>query len=227
MLQNLFGYNAVWSGLVMSPAGLFSIPTLAIVGYALGKKVDARWIIVGGAVLMAVGSYWYSQMNLEASPGQMVWGRVIQQVGTASLFAPLSVAAFLYLPRELRGPAAGIFAALRNEGGSLGTTLGQTIVTRRTPLHTARLGENLNAYNPAFNDAMQSFQSFFYQATGDPEGSREMALGAVDALRQQQSSALAFLDAFWILAVMALALIPLCFFMRKSVAEEGMHIGAE
>ncbi len=227
MLQNLFGYNAVWSGLVMSPAGLFSIPTLAIVGYALGKKVDARWIIVGGAVLMAAGSYWYSQMNLEASPGQMVWGRVIQQVGTASLFAPLSVAAFLYLPRELRGPAAGIFAALRNEGGSLGTTLGQTLVTRRTPLHTARLGENLNAYNPAFNDAMQSFQSFFYQATGDPEGSREMALGAIDALRQQQSSALAFLDAFWIFAVMALALIPLCFFMRKSVAEEGMHIGAE
>ncbi len=104
---------------------------------------------------MAVGSYWYSQMNLEASPGQMVWGRVIQQVVPASLFAPLSVAAFLYLPKELRGPAAGIFAALRNEGGSLATTLGQTIVTRRTPLHTERLGENLNAYNPAFNETMQ------------------------------------------------------------------------
>ncbi len=48
-----------------------------------------------------------------------------------------------------------------------------------------------------------------------------MALQALDAMRQQQSSELAFLDAFWLFAVTALALMPLCFLMRKSVAEEG------
>ena len=51
MLQTLFGYNAEWSGLVMSPAGLFSIPTMAVVGYLIGKQVDARWLIMFGAVL--------------------------------------------------------------------------------------------------------------------------------------------------------------------------------
>ncbi len=117
MLQTLFGYNAVWSGLVMSPAGLFSIPTMALVGYLIGRRVDARWIVIAGACLMAAGSYWFSQLNLGVSASQLVWPRVVQRVGTASLFAPLSVAAFMYLPRELRGPAAGLFAALRNEGG--------------------------------------------------------------------------------------------------------------
>jgi DHA2 family multidrug resistance protein len=227
MLQTLFGYNAVWSGLVMSPAGLFSIPTMAVVGYLIGKKLDARWIIIFGACLMAAGSYWYSLLNLEVSPGQLVWPRVVQQVGTASLFAPLSVAAFLYLPKELRGPAAGIFAALRNEGGSAGTTLGKTIVTRRTPLHTDRLVENLNPLNRTFNDAVSSLRDGFFQVTGDPEGSNLMALKAVDAVRQQQSAAMAYLDSFWLFAVMSLALIPLALLMRRSVAEEGMHTGAE
>ena len=112
-------------------------------------------------------------MNLEVSPGQLVWPRVVQQVGTASLFAPLSVAAFIYLPKELRGPAAGIFAALRNEGGSAGTALGNTLVTRRIPVHTDRLVENLNPFNPAFNEAIAVDQLLLLPATGDPVGSRD------------------------------------------------------
>ncbi len=68
------------------------------------------------------------------------------------------MAAFVYLPKELRGPAAGIFAALRNEGGSAGTTLGKTMVTRRLPVHTDRLVEHINPFNPAFNETMRSLQ---------------------------------------------------------------------
>ena len=123
-----------------------------------------------GAVLMWAGASWYSQMNLDVSPGQLIWPRVVQQVGTASLFAPLSVAAFLYLPKELRGPAAGIFAALRNEGGSAGTAMGNTLVTRRIPVHTDRLVEYLNPFNAAFNDTMQSLQAILLPGDRRPGG---------------------------------------------------------
>ena len=46
-------------------------------------------------------------------------------------------------------------------------------------------------------------------------------------MRQQQSAAMAYLDAFWLFGILSLALIPLALLMRRSVAEEGMHIGAE
>ena len=159
MLQTLFGYNAVWSGLVMSPAGLFSIPTMAVVGYLIGKKVDAaldhrrRGRADGGA-----GRTGTRRLNLEVSPGQIIWPRVVQQVGTASLFAPLSVAAFLYLPKELRGAAAGIFAVLRNEGGSAGTALGNTLVDPPHPRAHRPPGGDLNPFSTPFNEAMQSGQ---------------------------------------------------------------------
>ncbi len=227
MLQTLFGYNAEWSGLVLSPAGLFSIPTMVVVGFLIGKRVDARWLIMVGAVFMAAGAYWFALLNLDVSAVQIIWPRVVQQVGTAFMFAPLSVAAFMYLPKELRGAAAGIFAVLRNEGGSAGTSMGKTLVQRRLPLHTDRLGENLNSLSTPFNDALQSGQQFFEGVTGDPVTSREMALQAIDNLRQQQAGALSYFDGFYIFAILALGIIPLALLMKRSVAEPGQHIGME
>jgi MFS transporter, DHA2 family, multidrug resistance protein len=227
MLQSLFGYNAEWSGLVLSPAGLFSIPTMAVVGYLIGKRVDARWLIMVGAALMAGGAYWFALLNLDVSPGQIIWPRVVQQLGTSFMFAPLSVAAFMYLPKELRGAAAGIFAVLRNEGGSAGTSMGKTLVQRRVPLHTDRLGENLNPLSTPFNDALQSGQQFFDVVTGDPESSRMMTLQAIENLRDQQAGTLAYLDGFYVFAILALGIIPLALLMRRSVAEPGQHVGVE
>ena len=74
---------------------------------------------------------------------------------------------------------------------------------------------------------MESLKSFFYQLTGDPVGSQTMALDAIDSMRQQQSAAMAYLDAFWLFGILSLALIPLALLMKRSVAEEGMHVGGE
>jgi DHA2 family multidrug resistance protein len=226
MLQSLFGYNATWSGLVMSPAGVFAILAITLSGYLVGKRVDARWLIAGGACLIAAGSYWFSRLNIQVSPGQLVWPYALEMVGISALFPPLSVAVFRYLPPELRGAAAGIFAAMRMEGGSLGTTLGKTIVARRLPLHTSRLGEHLNPYNPLLREAGRSAQAIFYNLTGDPHRSQVLTLRAIDGLRQQQAAAMSYLDAYWLFAVLALVIIPLALVMRKSQAEAGAHIAA-
>lgn len=73
---------------------------------------------------------------------------------------------------------------------------------------------------------LKSLQPFFYQVTGDLEDSRMTAWEVIDEVRQQRSAAMANLDAFWLFVVMALLLIPLAFLFKKSVAEEGIHLGA-
>ena len=42
MLQALFGYDAYHAGLVLSPGGFSSISMMVIVGFLLGRGVDAR-----------------------------------------------------------------------------------------------------------------------------------------------------------------------------------------
>jgi DHA2 family multidrug resistance protein len=131
MLQALFGYDALRAGLVMSPRGISSLAAMVVVGVLMARGADARWLIAAGLIVMAVANYWMSQVNLQISPTQVVWPRMLLTLGVGLLFAPLSVAAFKYTPAHLRGAAVGLASLLRNEGGSVGTSLSQTIEQRR------------------------------------------------------------------------------------------------
>jgi DHA2 family multidrug resistance protein len=227
LLQSLFGYDATTSGLVLSPSGVFAIIMLAIVGRLLGRGMDARYLMAVGLFVLGVGGYWMSRLNLEISPWQIVWPRVVFIMGLATIFAPLNVAAFLYIPPQLRGAAVGLLALLRNEGGSVGTSVAQTIQERRDQFHSLRLGENLDPLNPAVNSYLDQVQPGFLQQTGDPVAAKQMALQSLANLREQQASALSYFDIFFIFAVIAVALVGLVFLMKRSVAAKGAHVGAE
>jgi len=227
LLQSLFGYDATTSGLVLSPAAIFSIIMLVIVGWLLGRGVDARYLIAAGLFVLGIGGYWMSRLNLEISPWQIVWPRVVFIMGLSTIFAPLNVAAFINIPPQLRGAAVGLLALLRNEGGSVGTSLAQTIQQRRDQFHSLRLGENLDPMNPAVNSYVDQTQRVFLQQSGDPVAANQMALQSLANLREQQSSSLAYFDVFFIFAVVAVALIVLVFFMKRSVAVKDAHLAAE
>jgi len=227
MLESLFGYDAFHAGLVLSPAGLFSILAMVIVGALLGRGLDARWLIAFGLVLLAAGNLWLSRLNLDISPGQVVWPRVVMIAGLGFVFAPLNVAAYLYTPRALRGAAVGLLALLRNEGGSVGVSISQTITERREQFHVLRLGENLDPLNPALSDYLAQAQTGLLQYNGDPVAAQQMALQSLDNLRAQQASALSYFDCFLIFAVLAVALTFLVLTMKRSVVEKGTHIAAE
>jgi DHA2 family multidrug resistance protein len=166
-------------------------------------------------------------MNLYISPWQVVWPRVVMICGLSMVFAPLNVAAFKYTPQHLRGAAVGLFALLRNEGGSVGTSMAQTIQERREQFHVSRVGEFLDPLNPDVTSFFDQVRAFFFQYTGDPAGSQERAVQRLEDLRQQQAASLAYFDVFWLCAVLGVALVFLVPLMKRSVAEKGAHIGAE
>jgi MFS transporter, DHA2 family, multidrug resistance protein len=174
---------------------------------------------------MAAGNWWMSQMNLDISPGQIIWPRVLIVLGLSMCFAPANVAAYLYTPLELRGAAVGLLSLLRNEGGSFGTSMAQTLHERRDQFHTQRLGEYLDPFNPALSSFVEQAQG--RMDMGDPAALQQLAAQAIDILRRQQASALAYFDCFWIFAVVTLALMLVVPLMRPSVAEKGAPISGE
>jgi DHA2 family multidrug resistance protein len=120
-----------------------------------------------------------------------------------------------------------LLSLLRNEGGSVGTSLAQTMQERRDQFHTLRLGEYLDPFNSAANSFIEHARTLFLQQTGDPVAAQQLAWQALENLRQQQASALAYFDVFLMLAMVTLVLVPVVLLMKRSVAEKGAHIGAE
>jgi MFS transporter, DHA2 family, multidrug resistance protein len=98
---------------------------------------------------------------------------------------------------------------------------------RRDQFHTLRLGESLDPFNPAVTSFLEQARGVFLQQTGDPVAAQQLALQALENLRQQQASALAYFDVFWLLAVVMLLLVPVVLLMKRSVAEKGAHVGTE
>jgi MFS transporter, DHA2 family, multidrug resistance protein len=211
----------------MSPAGFGALVAMPFVGLALGRGTDARWLIAAGLMIMAIGNYWMSQMNLDVSPGQIVWPRVMLVFGLSMCFAPANVAAYLYTPPLLRGAAVGLLSLLRNEGGSVGTSMAQTMQERRDQFHILRLGESLDSFNASVASFLEQARGVFLQQSGDPSAAQQLAWQALENLRQQQASSLAYFDVFFLLAVVTLAPLLAVLLMKRSVAEKGAHIGQE
>jgi len=78
--------------------GLVALMMLFVVGLFLSRGIDARWLIAAGLIIIGIGNYWMSQMNLDISSWQVVWPRCVVIGGLSMIFAPLNDAAFLYIP---------------------------------------------------------------------------------------------------------------------------------
>ena len=128
-------------------------------------------------------------------------------------------------PIALRGAAVGLLSLLRNEGGSVGTSLAQTMQERRDQFHALRLGEYLDPL--AVQSFLEQAQARFLQQTGDPAAAQQLAWQALENLRQQQASALAYFDVFWLSAAVMLMLVHVVLLMKRSVAEKGARVGVE
>jgi DHA2 family multidrug resistance protein len=139
----------------------------------------------------------------------------------------MSVAAYKYVPPHLRGAAIGLLSLLRTEGGSVGTSMAQTIQVRREQFHLSRVNDWLGPLTPHVTAFLGKARELYFQWTGDPVRSLHLGLQSLDDLRQQQAASLAYFDVFWMGAVVAAVLLVLVLLMKRSVAEKGEHIGAE
>ncbi len=227
MLQGLMGYDATHAGLVMSPSGIFTMMMLPVIGWLLGRGTDARKIVFVGLLLMSAGAYWMAHTNLLISPWQVVWPRVVQMVGAGMCFAPLNTTAYTYLPKEQNNYATGLYNLLRNEGGSVGTSLAVTLLARREQFHVLRLGEHVNTLNRVTMDYWQQMTQYFQTTTSGLQTAQLRGWATIKQLLQQQAAALSYYDVFFVFSLLALALIPLLLIMRPAIAAKSAHAPAK
>jgi DHA2 family multidrug resistance protein len=107
----------------------------------------------------------------------------------------------------------------RNIGGSVGISLVTTGLARRAQFHQARLTENLNAANPQFQSVLRGMTSTFSGGGAGPGFGGVSAQQHAYALMQgnviRQATMMAYIDNFWVLAVVIFCLIPFVFLIKK------------
>jgi MFS transporter, DHA2 family, multidrug resistance protein len=212
--QILMGYTAMLAGMVLAPGGVSTLITMPIAG-ALINRIDPRWIIVAGCAVNAYAMYLMATLTLQASYWQIMLPRFVQGLGIGLSFVPLSTVALTAVPARELGHASGLFNFTRTIGGSVGIAAMATLLERGSQVHQARLAGHMSLYDPDVWHRYQTLVATFASSGADAATAEQQAWASLYGLVQRESLALSFIDNFWRLAWIFLAVIPVVLFLGR------------
>ena len=214
LLQTLLGYPSLQAGIVMLPRGLGSFLFMPIVGILMGK-IEPRKLLAAG-ILAASFSFWrFSHLTTSVGYWDFFWPLIIQGSAMGLLFVPLTTITNDPVPKEELGNATSLFNLMRNIGASVGIASVTTLVARHQQIHFNNLGAHVNTYDPQSRAMIESMRAAMMAAGANAATATRQAFAALFGTVQRQASVMAFNDAFRMLMVLFLLMLPLILIMRK------------
>ena len=214
LVQQDFGYTATWAGLVLSPGGLVTMVMMFVVG-RLAPKVQPKYLIVAGAVLIALSMYDMTNVYGDLGFWFMARSRMLLGVGLPLIFVPIMAASYEGIPPSKTDQASALINAARNTGGSIGVSIVSNVLSHREQFHQSRLVEQAIPSSAQYQDTLQQITSFFTGHGSALAQAHDQAIQWIGAQVQAQASLLAYMDAFWVLTLISLAAVPLALTLRK------------
>jgi DHA2 family multidrug resistance protein len=157
-LQNILGYTALQSGMVLLPIGIIQAVTGPVAGY-FSDKINPKIPIVAGIALFTLSFYLNSRLSIFSQHAQIMFPMYLRGFAMGMLFSPLSALALTEISRTEMAQASGLMNVIRQVGGSFGVAVLQTLLTQRIVFHTAVSGALLNRSSPVFTRSLQMIQA--------------------------------------------------------------------
>jgi MFS transporter, DHA2 family, multidrug resistance protein len=220
LLQNLLGYTALLSGLVLSPGGIVVLCLAPVVGW-LTQRIEARWLLAFGVCIFAFSMFQMSHFNLNIDFTTAMTSRMFQSLGMAFLFIPINTSAFYYIEQRDVNRATGLINLARNIGGSVGIAMVATIISRRQQFHQSVLISHLTPLNQLYQSSLASATQMITAKGADPVQAAAQAQGIFYGIAQRHAAMLSFADTFWIMGVAFLLIIPMALLMKKGMGHKG------
>ncbi len=215
-LQTLLGYTAEKAGMVLSAAAVLLLIELPLVGQ-LTTKFQARYLMAFGWGTLTLGMFFSTRrMDLLMSFDSATWLRIAQYLPMGFIFIPATLVAYLGIPQEKSNAVAGLINFVRNIGASVGTSAVTTILARRAQVHQVMLASHTSVNNPIFRDATASLANALQRAGVAIHAAQSQAYGRIYQSMQAQSSALSYIDTFWLLGIGTAIMFVLSFLLRKN-----------
>jgi DHA2 family multidrug resistance protein len=211
--QELLGYTAFTAGLVVGPRGIGSILGMPIIGW-LGAKVDARYLLTFGFIVFGITSLFFGNVDLSISPTTLLMPIIITGFALSFVFVPITTQAYGTLPNQQIGNASGIFNLVRNIGGSVGISVAQTLLTRRSDAHQNEIINYVPQSGYWFEQHSATLRNYFSHLTNAPNAAGAAMAQMYNQLGQQ-ALLWAFVDVFRWMALLCFGCVGLVWLFKK------------
>ncbi len=206
-LQNLRGFSALDSGLLLLPGSLI----MGLLGPFAGKllgTIGLKPLAIFGIAVMTYATWELTKLNMD-TPYMTIMGiYVLRSFGMAFIMMPMVTAAINALPGRLASHGNAFLNTMRQLAGSIGTAILVTVMTTQTTQHLSAFGEELDKTNPVVQDHMRELASQY----GGQEGAMKVLLQFVNKLATVEG----INDAFIVATIFSVIALILCLFLQSN-----------
>ncbi len=206
MLQSLYGYSVFDTGLLLMPRGVGVVITM-FAGAQLIQRgwLDPRWSVGIGLAIAAVSLWEMSGWTIEMGSTPFIVSGFVQGLGLGLVFMPLNGLAFAGLPPHFRTEGSSLLNLTRNIGASVGISAVSAILAQNIQRSHQYLGEHVTA--TTMNGMGSLIQGMGQQGA--------MITGMIDAEVNRQAAMIAYLNDFWLMAIVTAISVPLVVLLQK------------
>ena len=204
-LQTLGGYPVYDAGLLLAPRGLGTMAAMLLAG-RLAQRFDPRMVMAFGILLLAWTLWDMTAWTPDIDRWTLILNTTLQGFALGFVFIPLNVVAFATLDPALRTDGTALVSLVRNIGSAIGIAAMSALLVSNTQVVHSSLAEHVTPLNRLF--AMPGIAQYWDPATA-------AGAAALNAEITRQATIVAYIDDFWLLLALALAMLLMLPLMRR------------
>jgi DHA2 family multidrug resistance protein len=218
--QESLHYTATLSGIVLMPRTLAMMAVSPFVG-RIYNHVQPRIIVAFGIICFVISTWFMAKYTLETSEKQLIMPLVIQGVGFACLFVPLTTVALSSIDRRKLADATGMNSLVRQVGGSLGLAVFATLMTRYPVQIKAAIAAHLTAGRPEVQQRLAAMTQLLMSKGYDLQSAQLAAGRALGGIVARQAMVMTFEKMFLMAGIAFLFVLPLLWFLKAPPLPKG------
>ncbi len=204
MMQGLRDYPEDTIGLFLALRGFgtFCGSTLLVF---VNRMLDPRLVLSIGFLLQGIGGWYMGAFDINLSGFELAWTNLVAGFGVGFVWVPLTLITFSTLDKSKLNEGSALFHLVRNIGSSISISITIALVIRSTSMNYA----DLTGFVPIFGEA-----SSMMALKGAPSPETESELMRLSGEISRQSRMIGYINAFYLYAITAFAVIPLIALVR-------------
>jgi len=204
LLQELRGFPDSVIGQLIAARGLGNWASFFIV-----VPMTRRWpraTVAIGFACQAVAGWGMAQIDINVTFWEVFWTNAVQGFGVGLCYTSMTVIAFATLPTRSLMAGNSLFHLLRNFGSSVFISMSVALYVRSSAENYADLTQHVSPFNETFLYPFLTGRWSMEETAGLASLSREVA---------RQAQMIGYINAFYLFALTAVAVIPLLLFVRR------------
>ncbi|XKF67533.1 DHA2 family efflux MFS transporter permease subunit [Virgibacillus necropolis] len=147
-MQNMAGFTAIESGIMIMPGALLMGFMSPITG-RIFDKIGARWLVIIGLAILTVTTFLFTDLTANTSLTYLTVVFAIRMFGISMVMMPATTAGLNQLPNRLIPHGTAMNNTMRQVAASIGTAVLITVMTA-TALNTGDPNGLIHGVNVAF-----------------------------------------------------------------------------